>query len=43
MYFVLPSASRHIPGFEGIEYVSRYFKAQTGMTPREYRLRYGRG
>jgi LacI family transcriptional regulator len=30
-------------GFEGIEHVSRYFKAQTGMTPREYRLRYGRG
>lgn len=28
--------------FEGIEHVSRYFKAQTGMTPREYRLRYGR-
>jgi LacI family transcriptional regulator len=30
-------------GFEGIEHVSRYFKAQTGLTPREYRLKYGRG
>jgi len=29
-------------GFEGIEHVSRYFKAQTGMTPREYRIQYGR-
>jgi LacI family transcriptional regulator len=27
-------------GFEGIEHVSRYFKAETGMTPREYRTRY---
>ncbi len=27
-------------GFEGIEHVSRYFKAETGMTPREYRSRY---
>ena len=26
-------------GFEDIEHVSRYFKAQTGMTPREYRRR----
>ncbi len=30
-------------GFEGIEHVSRYFKAQTGMTPREYRIKHGRG
>lgn len=30
-------------GFEGVEHVSRYFKAQTGITPREYRRRYGRG
>ena len=30
-------------GFEGIEHVSRYFKAQTGMTPRGYRIRHGRG
>jgi len=30
-------------GFEGIEHVSRYFKAQTGITPREYRLKHGRG
>lgn len=30
-------------GFDGIEHVSRYFKAQTGTTPREYRCRYGRG
>jgi LacI family transcriptional regulator len=29
--------------FESLEHVSRYFKAQTGMTPREYRLRYGCG
>ncbi len=29
-------------GFEGVEHVSRYFKAQTGMTPREYRIKYGR-
>jgi len=29
-------------GFDGIEHVSRYFKAQTGMTPREYRIKYGR-
>lgn len=29
-------------GFEGIEHISRYFKAQTGMTPREYRFNYGR-
>ena len=27
-------------GFEGIEHISRYFKAETGMTPREYRNRY---
>jgi LacI family transcriptional regulator len=30
-------------GFEGIEHVSRYFKTQTGMTPREYRIKHGRG
>jgi LacI family transcriptional regulator len=30
-------------GFEGIEHVSRYFKAETGMTPREYRNRYSTG
>jgi LacI family transcriptional regulator len=30
-------------GFEGIEHVSRYFKAETGMTPREYRNRYSAG
>jgi len=29
-------------GFEGIEHVSRYFKAHTGMTPREYRIKHGR-
>ncbi len=30
-------------GFPGIEHVSRYFKAETGMTPREYRNRYSTG
>jgi len=29
-------------GFVGIEHIPRYFKAQTGMTPREYRLHYGK-
>jgi len=29
-------------GFDGSEHVSRYFKAQTGMTPREYRIKHGR-
>jgi LacI family transcriptional regulator len=29
-------------GFDGVEHVPRYFKAQTGMTPREYRIQYGR-
>lgn len=28
-------------GFANIEHVSRYFKSQTGKTPREYRLAYG--
>jgi len=27
-------------GFESVEHISRYFKAQTGITPREYRLRF---
>ena len=29
-------------GFDGVEHIPRYFKAQTGMTPREYRLHYGK-
>ena len=30
-------------GFANIEHVARYFKSQTGQTPREYRMHYGRG
>lgn len=29
-------------GFDDIIHLSRYFKTQTGMTPREYRTRYGK-
>lgn len=30
-------------GFEGVEHVARYFRSERGMTPLEYRRKYGRG